>query len=194
MPNYEVQNVPGGELASLTGSEEMTIVDDTGVSRFVRPSTLKTFINTNPTVVPSGNPRSHMRLSKAGPQSITGGVLTALTWAQADVDTDSLFTIGTPTRLLAKSGATLVQINVNLELSNPSNNRVEVQVHKNGAAFPGMASLRVTSNSAPTYVNISTGVVGHQPGDYFEVLVNPGVNLDVVNSNNTWAAIQTIEE
>ena len=194
MANYEIDEVPGGELSAFSGAEKVSVLDDNGVTRWVLASSLKTYVNTNPVQVLSGDPQSYMRLTKSGDQALAADTQEVLTWASADVDTEALFSIGQPTRGLAKSNATLVRVSCGVAVDNPSNGRVHVEILKNGVAFPGMPSERATSNSAPTYVSLISGPISCSPGDYFEVVVSCSSAVDVVDDDRTWFAVEVVEQ
>ncbi|TGT72900.1 hypothetical protein EN802_13555 [bacterium M00.F.Ca.ET.159.01.1.1] len=192
MVDKKIEDLPA--LSSVTGTILIEVVDDDGNSRKVPLSDLKTFINTDPTVVPSSNPFRGALVKRTTSQAITTATETPVTWESAVYDSDSIWSAGSPTRLTVPSGVTKVRLKANVQWDISSVGFRYVAMKKNGADFDGRgASLIDSLASNYEWQNIGSAVVAVTAGDYFDLRVqhSKGSNLNLLPSatsgSQTWS-------
>lgn len=132
-------------------------------------------------------------VNKTGTQSITTSVVTPLAWDTEDHDdSDWHDNSVNNTRITVPIGVTKIELSAGVRWDTNSSGARIVQLHKNGASFPGSARIDDVGNVSAGNMtkNIKSGVLDVVPGDYFEIVVTQtsGGNLDVVNHDTTWFA------
>lgn len=182
------KTVPQLTAGTLSADGVMHFVDADGNSRKITLADLKTFINTDPTVVPSSEPYRGARVRRTSNLSITANTVTVVTWQAADRDTDSIWSAGAPTRLTVPTGVTKVRLSAQLRYAASAS--VFVLIGKNGDTPNG--AVRV--NATGTGLFGATDVLDVVAGDYFECSAfSAGSSPSVTADYSTWFAMQIIE-
>ncbi len=191
MADKKIEDLP--DLGTVTGTIYFEVLDDDGNSRKVALADLKTFVNTDPTVVPSSEPFRGALVKRTTAQAITTATETAVTWETATYDTDSIWSAGSPTRLTVPAGVTKVRLKTNVQWDANATGYRYVTFKKNGADFAGRGGSLVDDLAANFYwQNIGTAVVEVTAGDYFDVRVqhNKGSNLNLLPiAASTWGEL-----
>lgn len=193
----------GNEITSLDGAYGFYVVtvDSEGAplqSGFVTLDTLKTFINTDPSVVPSSNPWRGCRVSLTADQSIaSGSSFSTVSWQTAEIDTDEIWSIGAPTRLTVPIGVTKVRVSINLLWALNGTGLRFVTTRMNGSTQPGAAStVAPGSSTSQSSISASSAVMEVSAGDYFELRVaqNSGSALNIqAPDGRTWFEMEIVE-
>jgi len=187
---------------TLTGGFLVYLVDGSGNSVKTTLAALKTFINTDPSVVPSSSPYKGARVYRTSDLASVVSAQT-LSWQAASFDSGGFFSIGAPTRLTVPAGVTKVRLAFSIEYTAAlAAGSVSGSIRKNGAAI--VSSEAGTSNTGARQGttgfnnNRVSGLTTMFPvvaGDYFELLTSfsmAGVNTVLANST-TWLEIEVIE-
>lgn len=193
----------GAEITSLDGAYGFYIVTVDGggnpvQSGFVTLDTLKTFINTDPTVIPSSNPWRGCRVNLTATQSIANAAFATVSWQAEDVDTDSIWSIGSPTRLTVPTGVTKVRLTTSLNFDYSTTGNRAVSLRKNGTTVNGGFGAQAPAPSSTlnfTAVNAASSVLSVTAGDYFELRVaqTSGGALNLLNDARTWFEMEILE-
>lgn len=191
----------GVPLATLAGQYGMYVVEtDAGGaplrSRFVPLSTLKTWVNTDPSIVPSSSPWRGCRVVRTSTQSVGNAAFDLMSWQTATVDTDGIFSVGAPTRLTVPTGVTRVRLSASVGWALNATGQRMVSLLKNGSIpegslaqnAPGLASLM-------SAVSSSSGSLAVTAGDYFELRVaqTSGGSLNALETERTWFEMEILE-
>lgn len=199
MASSELMDLNGGvgltstEVASAQG---LYVVDATGNSRFVSFANLKTAINTDPTIVPSSEPWRGARAVRTATLSITSGAEANITWQSTDLDTDSIWSAGAPTRVTVPAGVTKVRVTGGVRWASSSVGTSRMAgIVKNGATIPGNSFSGGAPSGTSAGHSLDTGVIAVTAGDYFELRVfhNVGAALNVVNDAATFLCLDIVE-
>lgn len=176
---------------SLSGAFFVEVEDESGNSVKVSLATMKTFVNTDPTVAPSSEPWRGARVRFSTGWTYTSNSVSLVAWDAADVDTDSIWSGGAPTRLTVPTGVTKVILRANLRLPS-GGSTCHISLLKNGAVVDGMFSTRVTA-PANGDLNGTSAVLSVTGGDYFEVqlISNSGQSMAVDARN--WFEMSIVE-
>lgn len=190
-----------GGLNALVGSLDTDFLVEVetaaGASVRVPLSTLKTWINTNPTVVPSSEPYRGCRLKLTAAESIAASPSEPIiTWDAAGRDTDSFWSAGDPTKIVIPSGVTKARLSCSLHWDTTSGNYRRGELLKNGALVEGgfRASLNYSVAGNDTHGAISD-VLDVSSGDYFQVRTrqNSGGTRTILADETTWFALEVVE-
>ena len=178
----------------LGGTEQLHLVDADGNSRKVTLADLKTFINTDPTVVPSSVPWRGARVRRTSNFSLSSGTGTIVPHQEASEDTDNFWSAGASTRLTIPSGVTRVILSAGVRF-NSSAGLIDLHIYKNGAEFNGMPRTRLDTNAVIPWLSIKSCAIPVVAGDYFEVRVirGGGSGSEITADEGTWFAIEVIE-
>lgn len=184
---------------TLGGTELFVITDGDGNSRKVTLATLKTFMNTDPTVVPSSEPFRGALAYRSSVLSVANNTGVAIAWNAEDYDTDAIWSVGAPTRLTVPTGVTMVRLNCTLMFPTATYGILSASIIKNGdtssTSYPGQGGLRVQNDSVSAFVRMggSTAVISVTGGDYFEVravqVSGAARDLDI----NSWFSMEIVE-
>lgn len=199
-------NLNGGtEITTLDGDFGFYVVtvDSEGVpvqSGFVTLATLKTFINTDPSVVPSSNPWRGALVYKTSAASVANNTAFNVPFDTENYDTDSIWSIGSPTRLTVPTGVTKVRLS-GLAYWPAAAGSASISIIKNGAtaadAYVGQGSFRVASASSsplgPVRVQAQTAVISVTAGDYFEMRVVQIFGSTTNLEANSWFQMEILE-
>lgn len=98
------------------------VVDASGNSRKLTMAELKTLVNTDPSIVPSNLPYRGARVRRTANLNIANSTSVSVSW-QSDAapearDTDGIWNIGSPTRLVVPTGVTKVRLQANITWAN----------------------------------------------------------------------------
>ena len=191
MTNKTIPELPAA--SALAAGNQLHIVDADGNSRSVTLAQLKTFFNTDPTVIPAAAPFRGARVRKNASQNVASAVVTALTWQVADRDTDGIFSAGAPTRLTVPSGVTKVRIGGAARFSATHSGLNQLTMYRNGAWFHGAAALTLGGGSQD--MTFWSDVIDVTPGQFFEMIFwhNRGVDLAVDSFQWSWFAMNVVE-
>lgn len=200
MSDKELFDLNGGvglTSAELDGAMGFYLVDPVNGSRFVTLEELKTFVNTDPTVVPSSVPWRGARVSLTANQTFSAGIQAAVSWGAADVDTDNFWSISAPTRLTIPTGITRVRLTMQGRW-NPNGSGVrQLMLAKNGSAtLEGRASTTIGAGTSTNHEHgARSAVLDVVATNYFEILgfQNSGGNLALLDSPATWFEIEVVE-
>ena len=184
------------EVDLLGGTEQLHLVDAEGNSRKVTLADLKTFINTDPTVVPSSVPFRGALARRTSVLSLTNAVFINITWDSALYDTDSIWSAGAPTRLTVPTGVTKIKLGGGTDLPSATYSTLSQLITKNGDTgpdYPGFGSFRTQAGSTLPRNSCSTGVIPVVAGDYFEFRVGQfsGASRDL--GVNSWFSMEIVE-
>lgn len=199
MADQELASLPAA--GTLDGTVLLYIVDQDGNSRKVTLADLKTFINTDPTVITSADP---WRGAKAYRTSDLTSVTTAQTivWQAASPNTDSIWSAGAPTRLTVPTGVTKVRLFWALEYEALATaGSVGAALRKNGAAlvqpdaYGGHTTRAGTTGFNNNLVLGFSCLLAVTAGDYFELQTSISMTgQDVVQATNrTWFEMEIVE-
>lgn len=195
MANRTIPELTGA--GTLAGTDVVHIVDGDGNSRKMTLAALKTFINTDPTVVPSSEPFRGARVRRSAAQSLANNSVAVISWQVEDQDTDAFWSAGAPTRFTIPTGVTRVAVWGQIGFASNSTGGRLVRVTKNGSPFNGSGEAVVTaaaiSMRVPVYCEVEVTA-----GDYFELSAfqNSGGSLDVAEAaalDRTFFAIKVVE-
>lgn len=133
------------------------------------------------------------RVSLTGAESINDVSATAVPWDQADVDTDTVWAGGNPTRLTVPAGVTRVRLSANVAWASNSTGVRLVQFKKNGSIVSGMPSHRHDANTSSESGLVSS-IITVVAGDYFEMEVyqSSTAALDLTASAVTWFDMEIV--
>lgn len=196
MANKQISELTA--VGGMDGTELFHLIDASGNSRKVTLDELKTFVNTDPSIVPSSAPYRGARAYRTANLNISNGVSTAISWmsdaAPDGRDTDGIWNIGSPNRLVVPTGVTKVRLAANLSWANNSTGFRSTWMMKNGATFHGRP-LDVRVGNSTTSLNIATAVIDVTSGDYFELWVyqNSGSTLALSATQDMWFAMDIVE-
>lgn len=192
MANRTIPELTGA--GALAGTDVVHIVDGDGNSRKMTLAALKTFINTDPTVVPASEPWLGARVKRTSDLALTNGALTPITWQAEDVDTSSFWTVGAPTRITIPVGVAKVRLTGSVRFSTGTTGIRQIILTKNGAAFAGEGSARDISSESTQDMQVMSAVVDVTAGDYFEMSALVGASsISVAATDRTWFQIEVIE-
>jgi hypothetical protein len=185
----------------LGGTEVIHLVDSDGNSRKIALSDLKTFINTDPTVVPSSVPFRGALAYRSSALSIANSTSTNITWNAEDYDTDSIWSAGAPTRLTVPTGVTKVKIISGIVFESATYTLLSLTIIKNGglttfADYRGQPLSRNQYTNAvgnTVGLNVVTPVLAVSSGDYFEArcIQTSGGARNIIT--NSWFSMEVIE-
>ena len=190
------KELSGLNEASAIAGGKLYIVDADGNSRWIGVADLKTFINTDPTIVPSSVPwrGARVRLTSNLTHNSSGNFLTA-SWASASVDTDDIWSAGAPTRLTVPAGVTKVRLSATIVFATNATGVRQISVNKNGDIPEGGLGLTTTASNIGQLLSATSSVMDVEAGDYFELRVyqNSGGSLNITNENRTWFQMEIVE-
>lgn len=198
MADKELGELGGGvpvDSANLVGSVQVYIVTADG-SRMTTLEELKTFFNTDPTVVPASEPFRGALAYRSSDVSLANSTPAQVSWNAESYDTDAIWSVGAPTRLTVPTGVTKVRLAC--VLSFPTNSGVaSASIIKNGdtgpSVFPGQGGTRVSSGSTAIRVEGHTAVISVTAGDYFEVRATHTFGSAQNLLANSWFAMEIVE-
>jgi hypothetical protein len=131
-------------------------------------------------------------------QTITNATPVAISWSNAQYDTDSIWAGGSPTRLAVPAGVNRVRLSGGAIWVSAANGLRLLNVKKNGGSFAGQSQSTESVSPTATAVslNVTTPVLAVSGGDYFELFVNQssGGVLDVAGGSTgpTWFAMEIL--
>lgn len=197
MADQELGDLPAA--GALDGTVLLYIVDQDGNSRRVTLAELKTFVNTDPTIVPSSEPWRGARVRRSS--NVTGITWPYIvSWNSEVEDTHGFWSAGAPTRLTVPAGVTRVRLRANVEIeAGALAGGTFVSILKNGAAFNGQGALGLRQSASGFTANGGHVHTWSDPcvaGDYYELRINntgmSGID-EVVSSTFTWFEIEVVE-
>ncbi len=172
-----------------------------GNSRKITLDDLKTFVNTDPTIVPSSEPwrGALLRLSA----NLTGLATDAvITWNTVVSDTDSFWSAGAPTRLTIPAGITKVRLHAGIAHEALATAGSVSAFFKKGGSFMGSPNMYSSSLSRQGTTGFTTNlsearsvVLDVVAGNYFEVatVFSMAGQDQVLASVNTFFELEVIE-
>lgn len=197
MADQELGELPAA--GALDGTVLLYIVDQDGNSRRVTLAELKTFVNTDPTIVPSSEPWRGARVRRSS--NVTGITWPYIvSWNSEVEDTHGFWSAGAPTRLTVPAGVTRVRLRANVEIEGSANTgSMFLSILKNGAAFNGQGAIGNRNSSTGFSSNVlhcHSWSDQCTNGDYYEVRINvntlTGVD-EVVAGTLTWFELEVVE-
>ena len=185
---------------TLDGTELFHVVDTDGNSRKLTLADLKTFVNTDPTVVPSSEPAKLLRVQRTSNQSLSNASTTAISWQSSQKDTSGgqlSWSVGTATRITIGAGVTKVIARASLAwAANGTGARLTI-IRKGGSTMfgEGYDARLSASASIPTIAHAETVILDVAENDYLEVFGHQasGGALNMQNGNNTWFEVEIVE-
>lgn len=205
MANKQLYELTDIGSPGLSGDMIMYLVDADGSpegdSRKVTLDELKTFINTDPTVVPSSVPWRGARVYRT--TNLTGiPTGTAITWQASAIDTESIWSVGAPTRLTVPTGVTKVRLFGGAQFETGGTaGTVGLSINKGGSAMGapnhyGRDTFRSgTTGFTTNRAHIFTSVLEVTAGQYFELLAQismTGID-EVLASEATFFEMEILE-
>jgi hypothetical protein len=150
---------------ALTGAELIPIVQG-GATVHVALTDLAAWVKTAQSIVPANIPYRGARVKLAADYTPSGTGFVVMPWGAEDRDTDDIWAIAAPTRLVVPSGVTKVSLSAYIRSPNGPSGRYAF-FKKNGAYFIGGGGI---GSSGQSYdLNMATSVISVVPGDYFEL-------------------------
>lgn len=194
----------GNEITSLDGAYGFYVVtvDSGGTplqSGFVTLDTLKTFVNTNPSVVPSSNPWRGCLLNRTSVLSKASNALwEPVPWQAAAFDSDSLWSIVNPTRITVPVGVTKMRFSGAVTFPTNATGHRGLALYKNDSAtvFGRFRETMSATATLSTGISAESAVMEVEEGDYFElkILQNSGSPLDIpVDTTPVWFQAEIVE-
>lgn len=182
----------GVDSADLTGTMGLYLVTPEG-SRFVTLDELKTWVNTDPTVIPASEPFRGANVQLSSGTVVANTSVNTLSWGSARYDTDSFWSGGSPTRLTVPSGVDRVRVNAGFRSTGGAAVGISCFIVKNGSVF--MAMFSANSGFANGGGYCSTGVIDVDAGDYFELQYVQGTatSRTVEATDRTFFSIEAVE-
>jgi hypothetical protein len=174
---------------ALDGADLIYIVQD-GVSYKLDLATLKTFINTDPTVVPASEPFVGARVKMTSTDT-SGTSEIAMSWDAEDYDYGGFWSSGAATRLTIPSGVTMVQLSGALRSTGGAATTAVLYIRKNGSEV--IAANSVSSGFTSTNLFVASGPIEVTPGDYFELMYGVTASGRTVGADRTFFSIEAIE-
>lgn len=192
MANKEIAAL--GAAGTLGGAELVHVVDADGNSVKLTLAALKTFINTNPSVVPSAMPWRGARVRRTTNFPLTANVVYMLPWETADLNTNSIYSGAAVTRLTVPTGVTKVRLTHNIRFDISAAALRHMAVFKNGVPVHGMSAVRYGSIASNINdFNGTSAVLEVSPGDYFELQVISTNSVSILASERTWFEMTVVE-
>ena len=205
MADKPLSGLPLLTSAELTADMLVYLAIPVGTDQYDSRATtlgdLKTFVNTDPTVVPSSVPWRGCRVRLTSDDT---GVVTdsAISWDAASPNTDSIWAIGTPTRLTVPAGVTKVRLIWGLDYEPLSVvGSVNGYLRKNGSslAAPDAAARPnwrsgTTGFTTNTHMGIS-GAISVTAGDYFELVTSFSMagQDQIIANTRTFLELEVLE-
>jgi hypothetical protein len=186
-------------VGTLGGTEQFHLVDEDGNSRKVTLEELKTYVNTNPTIVPSSEPWRGARAYRTADLSIANNTTTVVTWQAEDLDTDAIWSGGAPTRMTVPASVTKVRVTANIRWAANATGPRFAFFLKNGVTFRGCGMSVIGADTSTGHSqNIVSAVIEVTAGDYFEVGVfqvsGGALNLDgLTRQEHNWFQLEVVE-
>ncbi len=180
--------------AALAGDDIITLVQD-GVNVQTTLSALATYLLTATSIVPTNLPYrgARVRLSADfGPGTTSFAIVS---FGIEDQDTDNIWSVGQPTRLVVPAGVTKVKLAAYVRNPAGATGRT-VFFLKNGSYAHGLGG---TGTNATCYdINLTSSVIDVVPGDYFELQIygssaTVGAGLSGVIGLGTWFEMEIKE-
>lgn len=129
--------------------------------------------------------------------SIADNTGTVVTWQQADEDTSSFWSAGSPTRFTVPNGVSRVSLKANFPfVPNAADGYCAVSITKNGSTFDGHGKeVAVFTSATATFgvmLNVSCADIPVSAGDYFELSITQksGGTATSPHGVNMWFAIK----
>ena len=104
-------------------------------------------------------------------QNIPSNTATKIEFDRIDKGNNYFFKSDEPTRFYVGEGVKKVKLQCNLASRQSISGTVEVQILKNGSHFLGMSRIKEEINNDRFILNMSTGLIDVDYGDYFELLI-----------------------
>lgn len=204
MANSELFDLNGGvglDSTELDATMGIYLVDPANGSRFVTLDELKTWINTDPTIVPSSEPWRGCRAYRTSDAtSVASGA--EIAWQAAAIDTDSIWSGGAPTRLTVPTGVTKIRLRWGVQMEALATaGQLISRVLKNTSGLslsesctliaPRQSNTGFTNNYSGGY----SGVLSVTAGDYFEleVVFSMTSQDQVLATNATYFELEIVE-
>lgn len=166
MSNQSFSAGRAAQPAFTLTANDILAVENQGNTRFPTIDELSTLLTGNTVIQNITSSYRHTIAVFTGSPGSTGGLLV---FSATTEDTDSCWSAGAPTRLVAQAGMTKVRISTNLILTSGSALALQkVQITKNGSTTP-IAEASYSAGSGSVY--LSSSVLPVSPGDYFEINV-----------------------
>jgi hypothetical protein len=169
-----------------------------GITYQAPTSALKSFTNTDPTVVPSSNPFKGALVRKTtNSTGLTFPVIVA--WEEELYDTNNFWNSGAPTRLTIISGVTKIRITGSLAFEPlAAVGSVFAQILKNGTAQSpgsGFTFRQDAAGFSDNVVPIMTPIIDVVAGDYFELTTQVSMSGQdqITFGYRTWLNLEVVE-
>lgn len=133
------------------------------------------------------------RVAKSSGQTIPATTYTPVSFQTEQVDVGGFYDAGQPTRLTVPSGVTRVIVTGNLEFSNVAGQTIAA-ITKNGEQLLSGLSTRDVETGVNSYVNVQSGILTVEPGDYFEIHAYAATSRDVLFSTAVWFSIEEVQD
>ena len=171
MSDTEIPDLP---LGALSAGSIFHFVDANGNSVRGTLTQLKTWMNTNPTVVPSSEPHRGVLLRRSSSLGVATNDIIA--WQTALYDTDAMWAIGSPTRITVPANATKMRFFAGVEINlNEAFGSITANFVRNGVIgdLPaiGRQAWRSSDDGITSNRNsIWTPTIPVVGGEYYEIV------------------------
>jgi hypothetical protein len=180
--------------SALTGNEVIPITQGGNTVR-VSLSDLAQWVKVAETIVPANLPFRGARVKLTADFSPPSSSFHIVSFGDEDYDTDSIWSLAQPTRLVVPTGVSRVVTSAYVRSPSGAANRY-AYIKKNGAYVQGIGGV---GDPATTFdLTLVSSVIDVVPGDYFELEVwgttSPiGAGLSGVVGLGTWFAMEVKE-
>jgi hypothetical protein len=167
------KQVPALTPGVLSGNSVLHFVDGAGDSRKTTLAALKSWINTNPTIVPSSVPHRGCLLKRTSTLSIANEDI--ISWQTAAYDTDAMWAAGSPTRITIGPDITKVKFFGGVQVAtNSAAGSISLNLVKNGVVQDVAAVGRTVWRSGETGITANrnalwTPAIPVAENDYLEL-------------------------
>lgn len=173
-------------------------VTRSGITYKAPASALKTFINTDPTIVPSSSPYKGALIRKTSNSTgLTFPVIIA--WEEAVYDTNAFWTAGAPSRLTIPSGVSRIRLTGSVSFEGMSTaGSVFAQILKNNVAQSpgsGFTFRQGSTGFSDNVIPIMSPVIDVIAGDYFEISTQVSMSAQdqITFGYRTWLNLEVVE-
>lgn len=188
-------------VGALDGTETLYLVDTDGNAKKITLSDLAQWIITEESIVPDNLPWRGARVYlTSNKTSFASG--TVISWDAAALDSDSIWSAGSPTRLTVPAGVSKVRLRGNLQYESLGvAGTVRTILLMNGSAlvapdhYAPITARQDATGLTGNWSMVVSGVIEVTPGDYFTLQgdISMTGNDTILASPTTWFEMEIVE-
>ncbi len=193
MPNKRIADLP--QYGSALVDTDLVEIEVGGVSFKIPASILKTYVNTNPTIVPSSVPFRGCLLYRTSNFFVSNQTTTQIPWQAAEYNTDNLWNIATPGIITIPAGVTKVRFRGHLEYINDGAGIRQGSLDVNGASKKGLSHNAMEMATGRRFP-VPGAVIPVSQGDQLSMFTwhNRGTGgTSVLAGDYTWIGVEVVE-